>query len=474
MTADSPLLSWQAARGGGFFVLRGLILLAGWVGVIPPAAAQMRPVAIQDATLITGTGDVVTRGTLVLQDGKITALGTDVKPPFLSRRIPAAGKYVTPGLIDVWSTLALRWEPALGQPLAQAADAFDRYAEYELRAAWSAGITAAYLPARAASGFSGLGAVVRLVPPGASDGVVAKPEAALCAALGVVEGEGPLARVKIMEEMQRRFQAAKDYREACNDYEDALKEYELKLAERAKAGTVSASKPAVGKPTGNKAAESKKSDDGEEKKDELKKPAQPENDRVAKALLRVIDGDLRFRVTAQSPADILNAVELADQFNLALVIEGGAGAALVADELARHQVPVVLTAAPPPMAFTGGVEREARADTPAALQEAGVPVYFGSGVLPTPDAAPNLALRVASAIGHGFRADDALAAITSRAARFLGLEKELGRLEPGLRADVVVWSAHPLSPGARVEIVFVGGREVYRADRAPPEQEQAE
>ncbi|HUU95228.1 MAG TPA: amidohydrolase family protein, partial [Phycisphaerae bacterium] len=201
-----------------------------------------------------------------------------------------------------------------------------------------------------------------------------------------------------------------------------------------------------------------------EKKEELKKPTEPKKDRNAEVLLRVIDGELRLRVEAHLPADILNVLQIAEEFNAALILEGATGAHLVADRLAELEVPVVLSAPPAPVVYVPGAGRHTRPDAAAILREAGVDVYFGSGVLSSPTAAPQLALRVARAVGHGFDADAALETITFKAAGLLGVEKEIGRVKRGLRADLVIWSDHPFAPGATVERAFVGGREVYHAD----------
>ena len=81
-------------------------------------------------------------------------------------------------------------------------------------------------------------------------------------------------------------------------------------------------------------------------------------------------------------------------------------------------------------------------------------------------------LRAALAAGCGFGADVALEALTAGAARLLGVEQEIGRLEPGLKADLVIWSDHPFAPGARVEQVYIDGREVYRADGKAEESDE--
>ena len=444
--------------------------LAFWLAMAVPLAAQVRPLAIKGATILTGDGTTIEGGTVVIQGGKISAVGRKVDVSFMAQTLKAKGKYITPGLIDAHSTLGLGSAVGGGQATATAADAFDRYAVDDIRAALQQGVTAVYLPARGGDGVRGLGAAVRLIPRGAPDQVVLNDKVALCISLGVDGGQGPLARAKVVQELRRRFQEAKNYREAREDYEESVKEYEQKLAERVKKDNAAADKSTSKKSGENKKdtapAEEKKPDQGQgkdAKKDELQKPAEPAKDRNAEMLLKVLDGELRLRVEAHEPADILNALQIAEEFNLSLILEGGTGAHLVAERLAALKVPVVLSGGPAAMAFDPGPNRYAQADAAAILQRAGVDVYFGSGAV-LPDAAPHLALRVARAVGSGWDAEAALTRITSDAAKLLGVEKEIGRLAPGLQADVVIWSDHPLAPGARVERVFVGGQEVYRAE----------
>ena len=157
-------------------------------------------------------------------------------------------------------------------------------------------------------------------------------------------------------------------------------------------------------------------------------------------------------------ADISNVLDVAKEYGLALVIEGATGAPWVAEKLAEQEVPVVLGAGGTPVR---GGSRDAHGDALATLHEAGVEMYFGSG----PSAATGqLALRAAQAVAAGVEERTALKRLWHDAAVLLGVSDKVGRLEPGLSADVVIWSDHPFAPGARVERVFVGGKEVYVAE----------
>jgi hypothetical protein len=452
------------------------------------AVAQSRTVALDGGTVLTGAGGTIQPGAVAFSEGKITAVGREASAGLLGRRIDVRGMYVTPGFVDVYTTLGLPVTAGPGSPTAHAADGYDRYALDELRGAWRDGVTTIYVPARAATGIGGYGAVIRV---GAEEPVLRR-EAALCANSAAA---GPLARAKAFEELRRRFQAARDYRTAWDDYREALKEYEDKLGKQG--GDKAASQPAArGEERGDEKRAGQEKGGGErrrrepppdkapppagrppeadkkpeppaaqpKKDDEPKKPQEPNLDRGLEALLRVLNGEVRLRLEAHEPADILNALDLAREFRLALIIDGGTGAHLVADDLARAGVPLAYAPVMESVSYTGGPGRYAVANAAAQLQESGIRLCFGSGVLPATMSSPQLALRVARAQGHGYQAADAVSLVTSEAARFLGVEKDVGRLAPEMNADIVVWSDHPFAPGARVVRVFVGGRQVYRAD----------
>lgn len=489
----------------------------------PVLRAQSRALAIRDATVLTGDGQELERCTVVIQDGKISAVGTGAKPPMLSKKIRARGKYVTPGLIDVWSTVGLREIGANDRPTGRAADAFDRYAEHALRDALSGGVTTAYVPALGRDGFTGAGAVVRLIPGGKPDEVILKDTAAFCATLGGDGSARPISRITSAFNLRKLLEETKAYREAQEFYQEDLEEYEKKLKERAEKQAAekkdgdakpdekktesrpapprpdSPRRPPGGPPRGPRpprpgaepvdempaashaddpdatsatvdipqADEAPKPAEGEkpaEKKDELKKPAEPEKDREKEALLKLLDGDAPLRVYADRPEDILNALEIARDFNIRLIIDGGRGAHRVADELAEFEVPVILGAASPPLQFTPGAARFHSETAAGRLRAAGVKVYCGSGPSPQGAATRLLALRAAEVLR---RTDaDVLTAITSDAAKLLDIADQTGRIAVGLSADLVIWSDHPFRPGARVERVFVAGKEVYTA--APP------
>lgn len=454
----------------------------GVIALLPSSAwAQARPITLQNVTVLTGHGQTLTDSAVTFHNGKITGVGTRSGSSFLDMTLDARGQFVTPGFIDACGTLALRAGANAAGPSAIAVDAFDRFAEPELTSALRHGITTVYLPARTSGGIGGLGSIVRLHPGAPYETIVVQRAAALSAAVGAGR-QGPLERVRTAEDLRARFRAALDYREALETYAEELKEYEQKLEERAKKtaeGTpqtqpaprtarpatggrtaTAPPRPPVGGPQRPSAARGPQAD-------EIKKPQPPTPNRDAEVLLRVLDGELHLRVEAHDPADIQNVLDAAHEYNVALMLEGATAAHYFAPLLAERRIPVILTGEPPTLAAAGDVQqRFARTDLARVLQDAGVDVYWGSGSV-TPASAPELLFTVARAMQHGYTPADPIATLTSRPAALLGLEQDTGQIAPGFRADLVVWSGHPLLPGSRVERVYVGGLEVYRVGRDP-------
>lgn len=486
--------------------LSGRLLAAPAIAVLLTAVgafpATAQTTVIENATILIGDGRTLEESSIVISGETIGEIGQQVRAGGIfsrPKKIDASGKYVTPGLIDVWSSPTLN-PPTVGAPTGSAADGVDRYDGDWMAAAHRGGVTTLYVPARTQAGFGGLGAVVRLLPGGTPDEVILDDRAALCAAMG---GNGGNQRSKNYTGMNDAFREAREHREALETYEEDLEEYEKELKEwlekREKEkdkkgdGDKKDEKPEQGgeekkgdggddaeegkdtaltladdprprrrrRPGGpasrNTKAEAEKKD-GEKKDDGPKKPARPARAPDKDILLEAMDGEMLWRVETERVADIANTLDVAESYGLALVIENAGGAAWLADRLAENKVSVVVADAGPPVR---GATRDAHPNPIGTLQKAGVRVYLGSG--PT-TATPQLALRAAQAIAAGMDQDTVLKRLMSDAAELLGVPDQVGLLEPGRAADVVIWSDHPFAPGARVERVYVAGKEVYVAE----------
>jgi len=170
------------------------------------------------------------------------------------------------------------------------------------------------------------------------------------------------------------------------------------------------------------------------------------------ALASVADRRLPLVVHAHRAEDILSALRLAQELKLRLVIAAGAEAHLVANQLAAADVPVIL--APVRVAPHRFETRRATLATAARLVAAGVKVALSTGSVYD---VRNLRWEAAFAVSGGLDAGEALRAITRRPAEIFGLAGEVGMLEAGRLANVVVFDDEPLDIRSHVRTVIVRG-----------------
>jgi len=183
------------------------------------------------------------------------------------------------------------------------------------------------------------------------------------------------------------------------------------------------------------------------------------------ALVPVVQGRLPLVVQADRASDILTALRLREEFDLRMVIMGAAEGWMVAQDLARVGVPVIVY----PLQNIPGFERlGSTLENAARLDRAGVTVLIGTGDL---DAATsshntrNLKQAAGNAAAYGMPHDAALAAITSVPARVWGVADDYGTIEPGRAADLVLWSGDPLELTTLVEGVWIRGEEMPEETR---------
>ena len=451
------------------------------------AASKMRPTIIKGVRILQPDGTLSEPLCVKIQGKQIVEVAPEIKTNFLLDHVVAgSGRVLAPGFIDCWSRLGLDASGgAAADPTARVLDEFDPYATGALMDALSQGVTAALMQPPASSGVTGMTSVVRLAPTGSVGDRTLLEEGGLHAAVG---GGGPLSRVSSVQSLQKILRDAVEYREAQETYEEDLEDYETKIKERAEkeakeeqeakgddsqdgekkgkkgnsmaAGRRGKGKPGKGEPGKGEPA---KNVDQKGKEEEIKKPEPPNRSPANEVYLRLLDGELRLWMEAYRPEDILNVLALADEFSLKVVLVGASGAHLVADEIAKADVPVVLGQTVRTDRFEYNTYRFHTPEAAALLAAAGVDVYVGGGYSET--GTRFLGLNTALAVGHGWDKAAALRALTSGAAELLGIDDELGRVARGYQADLVLWSGDPLASNATVEKVFLEGKVVYDAEQ---------
>lgn len=194
---------------------------------------------------------------------------------------------------------------------------------------------------------------------------------------------------------------------------------------------------------------------GEEKKDE-----DAARDLNAEALQRVLSGEIPALFTARREDDIQTALRIGREFGLRVEIADGVDAYLMADALREASVPVHVG---PVMERLGRVETvNASFENAAILADAGVPISFQSGYEAYVPKTRVVLFEAAIAAANGLGSQRALQALTIDAARRLGIDEQLGSLEPGKDGDLVLFDGDPFEYTTHVDAVIVRGTPVHR------------
>jgi len=381
--------------------------------------------AIVNGKICTMAGAVLEKGTILIEAGKIKAVGADLAVPPGAEIIDAQGGYVLPGIIDAHTHIGV-YEEGIGfegadgnemtnpaTPHIRALDAVNP-ADKAFAGARAGGVTSLAVAPGSANVIGGQVLAMKTWGRVVDDMVIRAP-----LGLKVAFGENP-KRVYSNQKKSpsTRMAVAAILREnltAARNYLDKL--------ERAK-------------------------DDPEKA---------PDRDLKLEILAKVLRKEIPLRAHAHRADDIITAVRIAEEFDVDIVIEHCTEGHLIADFLAEKGVPAIIG---PTLGTRPKVELvNATFRTPGILHKAGVKVALTSDhpVFPV----QQLPIQAALVHKHGLPEEEALKAITINAAEILGIANRVGSLEPGKDADIVIFSGHPFHWKTRVEKTLIDGEIVY-------------
>ncbi len=391
---------------GKFATAGALLCLAS----AAPAWAQT--IAITGGKVITNTAQgQLDNATVLIEDGKILSVGADITIPEGATRIDASGKWVTPGLFAPLSQVGL-----IEISLESSTD--DSRAEK--------------------SEFS--------VALDGVDGFNPKAEAV---AITKIEG---MTRIAVSTGPgENIFSGAGFVADTSGDVVDSItRDHAFVMVQMGERGAriAGGSRPAAWAYLRNALTEARHYRPGRAPKDALL------NGPDAMALKPVAEGRMPLLVFVNRASDLMTLIRLHEaQPKLDLVAVGAAEGWMVADELAAAGIPVILE---PQNNLPSSFESLGATMTNAArLQKAGVTIAIAQlGEAFNARLAPQQA---GDAVANGLPWDAAFAAITRAPAQIFGLEDELGTLQSGMIADVVVWNGDPLELMTSPDYVFIGG-----------------
>jgi imidazolonepropionase-like amidohydrolase len=388
-------------------------------------AAGAQTIAITGGRVLTISHGVIENGTVLVENGKIAAVGSDVRVPRGAQVVDARGKVVMPGLFDAGDKLGTVEIPGLPitiddteytdplQPQLRVLDALNPESE-NILVTRAGGITNALSTPADGNLIGGQSAVIQL-EGGTVEELVVKSPAALHISLGeqskLTYGEkqqAPDTRMGEMAMLRQEFLKAQHYQEVQQAYAQ--------------------------KPGG-------------------KETAPPGRDLKLDAMVAAMEGKIPVVAHADRVSDMENALRLADEFHFRLILAGGAAAWRIADQLAARKVPVIVG---PILQEPNRMESvDVRLDNAARLYKAGVPIAIQTTA---DNEVRDLPFQVEYAISYGLPEEAALQAVTLNPARFFGVDKRLGSIDQGKDANLIVLDGTPFRVKTHVVTELIDGK----------------
>jgi imidazolonepropionase-like amidohydrolase len=171
-------------------------------------------------------------------------------------------------------------------------------------------------------------------------------------------------------------------------------------------------------------------------------------------LVKLLNGEIKALITANSSNDIMSAIRLAKEFNFKLVINGAAEAYRLIPEIKAANAEIVLHAT---MARNVGDMVNMSRESAAILTSAGIPVSIESGFEAYVPKTRIILFEAGQTMAHGLSFDEALKTITLNPARLLGIENRVGSIEKGKDADLVLYNGDPFEYLTKVCVVIIDG-----------------
>jgi imidazolonepropionase-like amidohydrolase len=438
--------SQQAIRFSGAFLLFAAIV-ALLIGAQTRMQAQSQSskapgvYAIQGAKIYTLAGAPIENGTIVLRDGKIAAVGTNVEVPAGAQTIDGKGLEVYPGMFDPVTQMGLNEVGAVAATvdMSELGD-FNP----DLVAATAVNPATAHIPVTRASGITEVIATPGIAGFDERGGGLMPGQASAFSLAGWTMDEMQIKRSVAMvinwPTIETRGFDFTTFSPRETPFSDAKREYDNKVNELS---------DWLDRARHYAQAQEKGS------------PANYERDLKLESLVPVVEGKLPVLIVAQRARDIRSAVEFASKNNLKMILAGGGEAWKVKDLLKEKKIPVIL----------GPTERlPMEEDTPydkpmtqaSELYAAGIQFAFSSF---DTSFSRRLSEYAGTAVGYGLPHDEGLKAVMLNAAQIFGVADEVGTIEPGKLGNVIVTDGDPLEIKTQVRYLFIGGRLTSLANR---------
>jgi imidazolonepropionase-like amidohydrolase len=428
------------------------------LAAVTPVVAQDR-LAIKGGRILPVAGPPIDGGTILINKGKIEAVGKDVEIPAGAKVIDATGKVVVPGLVEAHSSRGMDQtnETNPNVPFLSVVDAIDPSQDYFEECRRQGITTVAIVPGNNTM-FGGQAAIVKTAGMYVDDMVVKK-------SVGIKISLRPVAdrnRMGHVATIRKELDAARDAVASNNKVGDA-------------------GRPTESNPTTEAAPTTAGDSDTQQRGRRGGFGGRPGNNDpvdaalVREALTKLIKGEVLAFIYCELAMDVPQAIKLVNEYKLKAVLVLGQDCYRAVKQVAAAKLPVVLD---PTLVFWETDARtgeEKHISLPKIYHDAGVPVSFQvtGGAAGTLFRAPNLPptigsnylwYQAATAVKYGIPADEALSAISLRPAQAIGIGNSIGSIEKGKDADLAILTGDPLKLDTWVDKTIIGGKVVYERE----------
>jgi imidazolonepropionase-like amidohydrolase len=430
-----------------------MLLLAGGT-----AAAQER-LAIKGGKVLPVSGAPIENGVVLVRNGKIEAVGKDVAIPSDAKVIDATGKVVVPGFIEAHSNRGTDRpnETNPNVPFLSVVDSIDPISDYfeECR---RNGVTAVAVMPGNATMFGGQAAVIK-THGSIVDDMIVKRAAAIKISLRPMQDRNRMGHIA---QIRKWLDDAKDV--VANDSKPATKtssSTEEKPSDKSEPAATDTQPPR----RGNRQGGNRGPRPGEA----------PDAALVTESLAKLLRGEMLAFIYCDLAMDVPQAIKLVNDYKLKGVLVLNEDCHKAISQIAAAKLPVVLD---PNLVYWETDPRtgeDKQIVLPKIYREAGVPVNFqisGSAAggfrstsVPPTTGSNYLWYQAATAVKYGMPADEALQSITLRPAQTIGVGSQLGSIEPGKDADLVILTGDPLKLDTWVDKTIISGKVVYERDQ---------
>ena len=405
------------------FVLMVFILYAG-VEVV----AASNTILIKNGTIVPVKGGSNTIGDILIENGKISKIGTRIKAPTGAKVIDASGKYVYPGLVAVMTAVGVTGYPGAGNDTDEVGISTPHMDPYDainpedecIEVTRLGGVTTVHTVSGSRSVINGKSVVLHLEGD-LADKMLAKRYVAQIINMGAKEqNKYPSTQPGVVSFLRDKFNKAKEYAKKQSEKNRKVQK-----------------------------------DKTEKDKNDTASPAK--RNLEMEALVPVVTGKVPVILITHDEVTIRNALEIIKEYRLKGIIRASSGILKYADRIAKENIPVI-------WAGTTGIPRrwepfDLNYHTAAVLAEKGILFAFDPGGWgPGNRSVRDMPMPASISVAHGLSEKEALKALTINPARILGIEEEVGSLEVGKTANVAIWTGSPVQGRSRVETVIIKGK----------------